>query len=357
MRDDSRENVREIVEQICFSAYTQPWPSKTRDRVRGKEVGFDGARAARVLAGVLDRGWRLNSLTVVTGLEPFGYDVGLVSHYAVRDALYDLDKLGWVEFKLGTQDDWSPGGKRGEPSWIKLVPHPAEKRIAPDILPSPNADEFRYDQLGSAGWFILTRILIDTFDETDFSPSLGVAEIVKLTGMTQSTVKRTLLKMTELRRARREGSRYTFVRLKKHLDDTGLSFSKCHTHQERSLRKMTERREAKTPTLWRLGYDGQPERWNPLGYFRSGNPYWTEDQLLRGDSERVSKTLNMAHHLARTPHRCPPTPPPDDEIQYLRVPLEQKGETSEADQVAAALAVKALLDRIYPDAPRGHATR
>jgi hypothetical protein len=143
------EDYRDKIASICYHAYSQAWPSKSRDGVRGKETGFDGARASRVLAGVLIAAWKANSLTVVTGLEPLGYEIGIVSHYAVRDALHDLHRLGWLKFQIGTQDDWSPGGDPGRASVITLLPKPSNNGLCPLDLPLPTLDIFREGEQGS----------------------------------------------------------------------------------------------------------------------------------------------------------------------------------------------------------------
>jgi hypothetical protein len=279
-----RQNNQDTIESLCYQALSLPWPSKTRDGVRGKESGIDGARAVRVLVGVLQTAWSQGSLTVVTGLEPLGYIVGLTGHYAVRDALYDLQELGWVKFEIGTQDDWSTD-RRPKPSVIRLIPRPGGEGLNPKDVPMLTLDLFRDGELGTAGWWAATRIWIESRDEFEPNPIMGVTEVVRLTGMSRSRVKKLLPRMAE-KIGSKVGSKYSFAMIR-HLCDRGI-FTDYKQEKQRERLRLNRSQKGKydkpvVPQLWRRKPDGEYEEWLPLGFFESGRAYWSEGEFDGGD--------------------------------------------------------------------------
>ena len=145
----------------------------------------------------------------------------------------------------------------GKPSHITLHPriNPTET-VDPKLLPSPTIDIFREhdEQLGSAGWFLLTRIFMATLDDNPCWPSrplFSVVELMDLTGMARSRVERLMTKMVAtLAGVKKEGHKYRFNFVR---DDDGVgsyfnrdnfSQNKHYLHQERLRKDRMRRAEA-----------------------------------------------------------------------------------------------------------------
>jgi len=215
--DDADDALR-MIENICYLAVSQTWPSCEKNGPREeRRGGFDGARAARVLAAVLSRAQQEQRLAIFTGLETLALDAGLVSHYAVRDALYDLESSGWIGFVLGTQNRYEDGVKveSGRPSLIRLLPKPIAGSCSPKRLPMLTLDAFSADESGHAGWLAMARICFEYGD--DFHPhvglSLGIKDVSRLTGMTYERTKRALPKMAASWLCEKNGRKYLFRKI------------------------------------------------------------------------------------------------------------------------------------------------
>jgi hypothetical protein len=332
--DSNKKGNRDIIASICYQAFSSPWPSKVRDGMRGKESGIDGARAARVLAGVLQVAWSKGSLSVVTGLEPLGYAVGLVGHYAVRDALNDLQELGWLKFRIGTQDDWRAEGKSGQPSVIELLPKSGEEGLNPHSLPLLTLDMFRHEELGHPGWWAVTRIWFETRDDFQPNPVVGVADVVRLTGMTRGRVKRLLPKMAA-KFGQKVGNKYSLGMIREACTRDTYTDYRQDKHRERLKMNRSQRQSDRpvVPQLWRFGLEGRLEKLEPLGYFKSGRAYWTEEARQRGDIAPVRKELHMGRFVKS--HESVVNLTPNDEIQYLPSPVPYVSDEDLLEQITA----------------------
>ena len=181
-RDDQR-----VLDEITFAAFTRPWPGET------------GPTDARVLAGLLQAG----RLTVATPFDQFGHEVGLANR-TVHQSLERLAAEGWGGFEVGDPDRYGPDHQieeRGKPSIFTLNPRTSPTgSYSPMELPWLISDLFTRDELGSAGWFLLARLLVEHRDEFDPTPVVGVADIMRLTGMTKWRAQRLLPKLTKVGR-------------------------------------------------------------------------------------------------------------------------------------------------------------
>ena len=206
---------RHMIENICYLAVSQPWPSCKKNGPREKiSNGFDGARAFRLLSAVLLRAYSERRLAIFTGLETLALDAGLVSHYAARDALSDLESAGWIGFVPGIPHRYEDGIKveDGRPSLIRLLRKPIAGSYSPKCLPMLTLDAFSADESGHAGWLAMARICFEYGD--DFHPhvglSLGIKDIAGLTGMTYERSKRALPKMVTSMLCEKNGRKYVF---------------------------------------------------------------------------------------------------------------------------------------------------
>ena len=245
---DEDRDPEQVLAQIAFSAFDRPWP------------GRNGPRNARVLVGLLRHASQWKGLTVVTGLRGFGVEIGITRYKAIHDALADLEAEGHIGFILGEKERYGPDlvvEEPGKPSHIILHPRISPtKSVDPRLLPSPTIDIFREhdEQLGSAGWFLLTRIFMATLDENPVWPPrslLGVMDLMDLTGMSQSRVKRLMTKMVKvLPGVKKEGNKYRFT-LMRDADGVTSRFNRDHysqnklyVHQERNDKDRMRRAEA-----------------------------------------------------------------------------------------------------------------
>jgi hypothetical protein len=179
---------KQALAEIALAAFSRPWPGET------------GPTDARVLAGLLQAG----KLTVVTGLDEFGHEIGLANR-TVRTALERLDSEGWGRFELGDPDRYDADGieEPGKPSTFTLEPRTVPTgTYSPMGLPWLISDLFTRDDLGSAGWLLLSRLLVEHRDERDPMPVVGTADIVRLTGVSRSTAIRLKKKLVSARLGR-----------------------------------------------------------------------------------------------------------------------------------------------------------
>ena len=182
-------DTQQVLGEITFDAFTRPWP------------GRNGPRNAQVLAGVLRYAWQRRSLTIAVGLMEFGAEIGIASYEAIRNALVQLEAEGVLRFDLGQQDNWKLGGELGKPSHITLHPLVAPTGTdSPESLPLPTLDMFQYDELGSAGYLALARIMMEPYTERSYESLVGISDIVRLTGMTKSRVIRLMAELPPIQR-------------------------------------------------------------------------------------------------------------------------------------------------------------
>jgi hypothetical protein len=205
--DENRDSI-EVIDELTDAALTSPWP------------GRNGPMDARILSACLCQARRMNSLTIRTGLRELAYEAGLTEFKPVKFALERLAEKGWLGFELGDPDVYGPDGEireSGRPSRITLNLRvtPSTGSINPMRLPTLTLDIFREhdQQLGSAGWFAMTRIFMETRDESDRPwPLLGVVDIVRLTGMDRRRVERLMKRMIEAKViSYKEGHKYHFM--------------------------------------------------------------------------------------------------------------------------------------------------
>ncbi len=225
---DERRDPREVLAEITYSSFTHPWP------------GRHGPRDAMVLSGVLRECWHRRSLGLDIALMQFGPEVGLVSYEGIRDALTNLERIGYFGFVLGKEDDWKPGGEMGRPSKITLNPRTNPTgTFWPTNLPLPSLDLFSYDELGPGGWLILASIIIASrlgeFDDQKYSdqPVLGIADLVRLTGMNKGRTIEVMKNMVENGPAFKRDRKYQFYNL--------ADLSDRHTYSDYKTRDRREK--------------------------------------------------------------------------------------------------------------------
>jgi hypothetical protein len=183
------------------------------------------------------------SLRVVTDLTSLALEAGLTRYGSVRDALKDLESEGWLEFRIGTPHTFDNGiiGKRGRPSEIKLVPKPHAGRYRLNRLPLLTLDYFTTERLGTAGWFVMARVIFEEL--TGQTPRLRLTDIVELTGMSLSRVKRTMKRLIPTSLCYKEGLDYCFYNTYELYDRNCWgdyrSEDRLHKHWEKS-RKLNE---------------------------------------------------------------------------------------------------------------------
>ena len=215
---DSRDT-ETILSEIAFAAFSRPWPDTT------------GPRNARVLAGLLRRG----DLTVVIGLDKFAVEVGLNDWRIVKAALEDLAEEGWGSFELGDAEKWDPDGieEPGKPSTFTLNPRTAPAGSFNSMrLPEPTLDLFTHGDggIGSAGYLLFARLLVESRDETHPRPVVGIQDIIRLTGMTKWRAQRLLPKLAKVGHA--EGNKVKLTLLDR-TTETDRSMFDRQKQQER----------------------------------------------------------------------------------------------------------------------------
>lgn len=200
------------VQRIAYKALSQPWPSD-----------IDGARACRVLVGLLTKARQLNALWIVSDRDKLAEEIGLAEGMTVKNALIDLQSLGYLNFEPGIPDQYEKGRatrvKQGKPTEIWLLPQSdVSGELTLRILPEMTLDIFSSAQLGSAGWFATARLQYEWEHQEGLSDSIAVsvADLMKMTGMKRTRVKELLPKLCSALSAGfvpREGSKYVFHRL------------------------------------------------------------------------------------------------------------------------------------------------
>jgi hypothetical protein len=183
LSDENRSD-QQVLAEIAFAAFSRPWPGET------------GPTDARVLAGLLQAG----QTTVKVPLDKFAHEVGLTNR-TVKTALERLDEAGWGKFEVGDPDRYDSDGleQRGKPSTFTLNPRTNPTgTYNPDELPWLLADLFSRDELGSAGWLLLARLLFEHRDERDPQPLVNTSDIVQLTGMSMRRAQRLLAKLARV---------------------------------------------------------------------------------------------------------------------------------------------------------------
>jgi len=261
-----------LLERMYFKALSGPWPSD-----------IDGARACRVLVGVLNIAYQLLTLTVITGLDTLAEQMGLAKGSGVKDALLELEALGYLRFELGKPYEYASGRKliedSGEPSVITLLPQDAPEALKPKLLPEMTLDIFNSDQLGSAGWFATARLqfewdrqlpekvevstfrshkgrdgirietpVIETREVIPDTIAVSVGDVVRMTGMKRDRVHDLLPKLAEALSAQKLKTKYHF----RSLDDINRSRftdTKAFAKKRRADEKAWAIREAKEATV------------------------------------------------------------------------------------------------------------
>jgi hypothetical protein len=242
LRDWSKSQDRDTEQalaEITFAAFTRPWPGET------------GPTDARVLAGLLRQG----KLTVDTALDSFSHEVGLANR-TVHASLLRLAAEGWGKFELGDPDRWGSDHQLeepGKPSTFTLHPRTDPTgAYSPMELPWLISDLFTRDALGSAGWLLLARLLVEHRDEAEPMPTLpvvGVADIIRLTGMTKWRAQRLLPKLTKVGRVEDRKATIYFLRDTTETDrstfDCQAYYERQKKHDARSLRRNEARKAQK----------------------------------------------------------------------------------------------------------------
>ncbi len=157
---------------------------------------------------------------------------------------------------------------------ITLLPKPSNNGLFPLDLPLPTLDIFREGEQGSpgtAGWLAATRIWFECREDRLPNPILGVAEVVRLTGMKQSRVKRLLPQMAKWGVAYKEGTKYRFSRIGHLSDRSVFTDYKMAAHNERLAANRKQKDDGpEVPQLWEMDSSGVNRIRQPLGYFESG---------------------------------------------------------------------------------------
>ena len=256
------------LEEMYFKALSQPWPSD-----------IDGARACRVLVGVLNIAYQLSTLTVIKGLDTLAEQIGLAKGSVVKDALRELEALGYLKFELGKPYEYASGRKliedSGEPSVVTLLSQDVPEGLKPRLLPEMTLDIFNSDQLGSAGWFATARLQFEwdrqlpekveistvrshkrrdgtrieetVIESREIVPSyiaVGVGDVVKMTGMKRDRVHDLLPKLAVALGAPKVKTKYHFW----YLDDINRSRftdTKAFAKKQRADERIFAKRNAK----------------------------------------------------------------------------------------------------------------
>ena len=197
---------------------------------------------------VLLRASKLASLRVVTDLTSLAVEAGLARYDSVKAALTNLEAEGWIKFKPGTQHMFSHGivDQRGRPSIIELLPKPDVGNYSLTSLPLVTLDPFSTQEAGTAGWFIMARIMFEgreSAPHSGWAPVHRMKDIIGLTDMSSSRVKRTMPKMMESWLCRKEGLDYVFSTVsllceRDHLGD-GVSIDRLKKHWEKQKKLNT----------------------------------------------------------------------------------------------------------------------
>lgn len=306
---------REQIAGIAHRVFSRPCPTKKKD----DPTSFDGARAYRVLAGVLKKAWDRDDLTVVTGLEKFGGEIGLTKHEGIRDALYDLQFAGLVKFTKGRQDTFGRPIQRGKASVITLLPQTSSGLYVPTDLPELTLDMFRErGNLGSVGWFIAARLWFEWLQTGAKTFDVTRPEVIRLTGVPKSTVYRVFPALADEMHATEASGTWSFPFFLGPIDRTRFSDRLCEAHRE--WLRARQRNRTQDPGIWLPIPDnaGEFRRLIPLGVFESGEPYWTEEQRLVGPPTCRTRLSDLRTGALSVPSEASPDP----EIGFVAEPRE-----------------------------------
>jgi len=207
------DDVEYVIENLAYLAMHYPWPSPSRSGSSGNYVaGYDGIRAARVYVALLLYAERFRRLQNFLSLNWLAIDVGMSNGNCVGDALEDLEREGLIEFIKGTRDRRSAkvegGLLQGRPSTVTLIPQPIQGTWKLSSIPSPALEPFATGASGAPDWWVIAKVLTlsNEHGSMDFSPK----EIVELTGMTDSRVRRSLESLNSKGLCIKNGRKYTF---------------------------------------------------------------------------------------------------------------------------------------------------
>lgn len=167
-----RDKIRKQIEILAHRVASRPWPK--------------GAREARIMATVLRRCGKQNTLTTEFTVWSLADESGFAGWESGRDALEALQANGWITLKPGEPDIYVKGQfeptEKGKPTIITLTPKNKGPRYSVEKLPNGARDEFA-GASGNSRYLFAMRVLFEGKTE-----GLTRPEIEKMTGLSRETV-------------------------------------------------------------------------------------------------------------------------------------------------------------------------
>ncbi len=169
-----RGKIRTQIEILAHRVASRPWPK--------------GAREARIMATILRRCGKQNTLTTAFTVWSLADESGFAGWEPGRNALRVLQANGWITLKPGEPDIYVKGQfeptERGKPTIVTLIPKKKGPQYPVEKLPNGARDEFA-GAPGNSRYLFVMRLLFEEKTE-----GLTRPEIEKLTGLSRETVQR-----------------------------------------------------------------------------------------------------------------------------------------------------------------------